>query len=279
MLTIYVLYYRIILEYILYRRGNMSAKSQRSKEIISLLTDKKIISIKGLSNALGVSEMTIRRDISELEKQNLIEVFFGGVSLKTDNSSDNHGYQIERESSEKTDEKKRIAQKAVSLIEPNDVILIDTGSTTSRMFDYITDDMNQIVYCYALNVINMACQKSNLRVVACGGYFHSNTSMFESEEGVNLLKKTHLNKVFFGARGISREVGITTAEQYEINVKKAALKVGEKKILLADSSKFGKVWYAKYAELEDIDIIITDSGLDGEFQEMIKDQGIALYVV
>ncbi len=257
----------------------MSSKTERIKKITSELMKKKVMSIRELTNVLDVSEMTIRRDVAELEKQNVIDVFFGGVSLKSKKINGNYNYQIENEVSKKEEEKRRIAQKAASLIEPNDVILIDTGSTTGMMLDYITDDMNQIVYCYALNIINRACSKSNLKVVACGGYFHSNTSMFESEEGANLIKKTHLNKVFLAARGISKEVGITTAEPYEVDMKKTALEASEQKILLADSSKFGKAWYARYADLKDIDIIISDSGLDSEYRKMIEGQGITLHIV
>jgi DeoR family deoxyribose operon repressor len=103
--------------------------------------------------------------------------------------------------------------------------------------------------------------------------------MFESEEGASLIKKTKINKAFMAARGVTDAVGITTAEPYEINVKRAALSVSEQKILLVDSSKFGKAWYAKYADLTEMDIIITDSDIKEEYEKMILDKGIKLIVV
>ena len=256
----------------------MDTKTVRIKKITNELMSKKIVSIKELVHLLDVSEMTIRRDVAELGKQGMIDVFFGGISMKADHGS-GYNYQIEKELTEKTDEKRRIAQKAVSLIEPNDVILIDTGSTTEMMLDYFTDDMNHVVYSYSLNIINRVCKKRSLRLVACGGYFHGNTSMFESEGGADLIKGACINKVFFGARGILEEVGITTAEPHEVNMKKAALQASKVKILLADSSKFGKAWYAKYAEFEDIDVVISDSTLGSEYRKMIEDNGITLYIV
>ena len=81
------------------------------------------------------------------------------------------------------------------------------------------------------------------------------------------------------ARGVSDALGITTAEPYEVNMKKAALHVSQQKILLADSSKFGKAWYAKYADLKDIDVIITDTDIREEHKQMILDNGITLYIV
>jgi DeoR family deoxyribose operon repressor len=204
-------------------------------------------------------------------------MFYGGVHIKNP-AYPPLRYTIEEELGERTDQKRRIAKKAASLIEPNDVLLIDTGSTTSLIVDYLPNDRNHIVYCYALNIINNVCEK-NLRVVACGGYFHSNTRMFESREGAAQIQSAHVNKAFMAARGISEEAGITTAEPYEIHVKKASLNVSEQRILLADSSKFGKVWYAKYADINDIDIIITDNELQDRYKDMIVSKGIRLYMV
>jgi DeoR family deoxyribose operon repressor len=238
------------------------------------LKSKKVISIKELAEIMNVSEMTIRRDVAELEKNKIVDVFFGGISL----SENGPYYQIEKEAVRMLEEKKRIAKKAVSLIEDLDVILIDTGSTTGLMVDYLSDKMDNIVYCYALNIINGVCSKPNLSVVTCGGYYHKNTSMFESEEGANLLKKAHLNKVFMAARGITKEKGITTAEPYEINIKRAALSVSDDRILLADSTKFGKAWYEKYADLSDFNIIITDDKLDDTYRKIIEDMGITLHI-
>ena len=103
--------------------------------------------------------------------------------------------------------------------------------------------------------------------------------MFESEEGASLILKTQINKAFMTARGVSDVVGITTAETYEVNMKKAALSVSKQKILLVDSTKFGKAWYAKYAELSDIDVIITDTDIQAEHKQMVLDTGITLYTV
>lgn len=251
-------------------------KAGRLEEINKELRNKKVMSIKELAGILDVSEMTVRRDVAELEKNNVVDVFFGGVSLS---ETGPQYYQIEKEVGRMMDEKKRIARKAVSLIEPLDVILIDTGSTTGLMIDYLPDNMNHIVYCYALNIINGVCSRPNLSVVTCGGYFHRNTYMFESEEGADLLRKAQLNKIFMAARGISKEKGITTAEPYEIEMKKAALSASEDKILLADSTKFGKAWYAKYADLSEFNIIITDDKLDDMYRKIIEDMGITLYTV
>lgn len=253
---------------------------ERREQLLDFLGKNRFLTIKQLAHDLNVSEMTIRRDIALLAKASKVKTFYGGVSLNTEiDHLEKGNYRIDAELIRKTEIKKRIAQKAASLIEPHDVILIDTGSTTSGIVDFITEGSDHTVYCYALNIINSVCEKDFLNVVVCGGYYHRNTKMFESEEGASIIKKANINKAFMAARGVTDTVGITTAEPYEINVKKAALSVSEHKILLVDSSKFGKAWYAKYADLTEIDTIITDSDIKEDYRKMILDKGIKLIIV
>jgi DeoR family deoxyribose operon repressor len=261
-------------------RRIMTAREARHERLLDSLRENRFLTIRQLAQSLDVSEMTIRRDIASLEEGNKVKSFYGGVSLnEAEDQQTISPYRIDTELIKRTEHKKRIAQKAVSLIESHDVILIDTGSTTGFIVDFIPEDRDYTVYSYALNVINSACEKESLNVVSCGGYFHKNTRMFESEEGALLLKKTKINKAFMAARGVTDTVGITTAEPYEVNMKRAALGVSEQKILLVDSSKFGKAWYAKYADLNEIDTIITDIDIKEEHKKMILDNGITLYIV
>lgn len=258
----------------------MGVKMTRQENLLDFLGKSHLLTIKQLAQSLQVSEMTIRRDVTLLAKAGKVRTFYGGVSLNREEVPQNiPQYRIDAELIRKSEIKKRIAKKAASLIESHDVILIDTGSTTSGIVDYIPEGSDHTVYCYALNIINSVCEKDLLNVVVCGGYFHKNTKMFESEEGASLLKKTKINKAFMAARGVTDTVGITTAEPYEISIKRAALSVSEQKILLVDSSKFGKAWYAKYADLNEIDIIITDSDIKEEYKQMILDNGIKLFIV
>ena len=258
----------------------MSDRGTRHEKMLYLLGKSQVMTIRQLAQSLQVSEMTIRRDVALLEDARKVKSFYGGVSLSLEDSmSVAQPYVIDTELIERTEIKKRIAKKAASLIEANDVILIDAGSTTSFIVDYIPVGSHHTIYCYSLNILNSVCESDSLSVVFFGGCFHKNTRMFESDEGAALIRKTRINKAFMAARGVTDTVGITTAEPYEINMKRAALSVADQKILLVDSSKFGKVWYAKYAALQDIDIIITDSDLKEKYREMILNNGITIYTV
>jgi DeoR family deoxyribose operon repressor len=258
----------------------MAKQNTRLEKLITRLKENQVLTVKQLAQDLNVSEMTVRRDIALLEQENKVKSFYGGISLAPAYEQPlAQSYTIDSELIERKEQKRRIAMKAASMVEYNDVILIDTGSTTGCMLDYFPEDSFNTVYCYALNILNGACRKNSLNIVACGGFYHSNTGMFESGEGASLILKTQINKAFMAARGVSDVVGITTAEPYEVNMKKAALSVSKQKILLVDSSKFGKSWYAKYADLNEIDIIITDTDIREEHKQMILDKGITLYIV
>jgi len=257
----------------------MSIKINRKEVILDYLKSNKVSTIKELAGYCSVSDMTIRRDISVLVENENVESFYGGVSLKHNNKQLSCDYLTESGRTERIEQKKRIAEKAVDLINENDVVLIDTGTTAGFMVNYLNIEMENIVYSYALNIINGVCAKPDIKLIACGGYFHSKSRMFASKEGVSLIKEATINKVFLSARGITKEIGITTCEPYKIELKKAAMSVSEQKILLADSTKFGKAWYAKYSDLSDIDIIITDDEIDNKYVEILENMNIKLYIV
>ncbi len=256
-------------------------KNERIKEIINMLRIKSAASIKELKNKLQVSEMTIRRDLSLLQKDNIIKLIPGGAIFKVfdDSEIDREKYLITHEETVKIREKIRIGQKASSMIEPNDTIILDVGSTTEYAAKFIPENIPVTVVCCALNILVEIYRKKNCNPIFSGGYFHGNTLMFESQEGINLIKRTRADKAFVSAAGISDKLGVTCANPYEIETKKAILNSTKTKILLADSSKFNKVKIAYFADLKDFNVVITDSDLTEEYQNILKDLEVELFMV
>ena len=256
-------------------------KNQRIKHILNLLRAKNAVSIKELTKLLDVSEMTIRRDLSLLSDDNIIELISGGAILRSENGAemDGENYFISHEETKRTREKVKIAKKAAAMIEPNDTIIIDVGSTTEYIPKFIREDFLVTILCYALNVLVDIYRKKNCRPIFAGGYFHENTLMFESSDGINLIRKIRADKAFISAAGVSDTLGVTCANPYEIETKKTVLQSAKTKILLADSSKFGKVKIAHFADLQEFDIVITDSDISEEYVQIIRKLGIELHVV
>lgn len=256
-------------------------KNQRIKEIINMLRVKNVLNIKELTNKLNVSEMTIRRDLNLLSKDNIVELIPGGAILKTSIDPEKFGekYLITHEETRRIREKMRIGQKAASLIEPNDTIIIDVGSTTEYLAKFIKDEIPVTILCFALNILVELYRKNIPNLVFAGGYFHENTLMFESQEGIELIKRIRADKSFISAAGIHPELGVTCANPYEIETKKAIMGSSKTRILLADSTKFGKTRIAYFADLKDFHVIITDNEIKEEYINEIEKLGIKLILV
>jgi len=259
----------------------MTGKNNRINYILNRLSVDGFANIKDLSKRLEVSEMTVRRDLRELSKENIVTLISGGAVLKRNSPVDTNEekYLIQTAESLMLEEKIKISRKAASLVDPNDVIIIDTGSTTENLPKFIPENIPLTVICYTLNILFNVYENKNWKLVFPGGYFHNNTLMFESPEGIEVIKRIRANKAFISAAGVSEKLGVTCATDYEKETKKAVIESSDTKILLVDSSKFGKIKISHFAELTDFDIVITDSGISKECEEIIKNIGIKLYIV
>lgn len=259
----------------------MIGKNNRVNYLLNRLSIDGFSNIKELSKKLKVSEMTIRRDLGELSKANVVTLIPGGAILKRNPliETDEEKYLIQTAESLMLEEKIKISRKAASLVEPNDVIIIDTGSTTENLPKFIRENMPLTVICYALNILFNVYEKKNWKLIFPGGYFHDDTLMFESPEGIEMIKRIRANKAFISAAGVSEKLGVTCATAYEKETKRAVIESSDKKILLVDSTKFGKIKISHFADLTDFDIIITDTGISKEFVNIIENIGIKLYIV
>jgi DeoR family deoxyribose operon repressor len=259
----------------------MARSDYRVDFILNKLSANGFVSVKELSKKLEVSEMTVRRDLRELSKSNIVTLIPGGAILKKNPpmDKDEEKYLIQAAESLMLEEKIKISRKAASLIEPNDVIVIDTGSTTENLPKFIPENMPLTIICYTLNILFNVYENKNWKLVFPGGYFHNNTLMFESLEGIGIIKRIRANKAFISAAGVSEKLGVTCATDYEKETKRAVIESSDKKILLVDSTKFGKIKISHFADLTDFDIIITDTGISKEFVNIIKNIGIKLYIV
>jgi len=259
----------------------MNKRIMRLNRIVEYLEENKSADVRDLSGQLQVSEMTIRRDLKILEDQNVILSKHGGVYINPGAGSGKFDmdYTLPAAGTVRIAEKKRIAAAAASMLEPEDVITIDSGSTMEILSRIIPLEFPLTVLCYSLNVLNEMTKKKNSQILFAGGLFHERSQMFESPEGLSIIKRTRAVKAFVSASGANAELGVTTKIHHERAVKEAIMESSQTKILLLDSSKFGKVQTNYFASLEDFDIIITDTGISEVYESIIRDHGIELHIV
>ncbi|MDR0759006.1 MAG: hypothetical protein LBF74_02720 [Treponema sp.] len=124
-----------------------------------------------------------------------------------------------------------------------------------------------------------ASQKKVETLIMGGGYYHPNTQFFESAETIALIRRTRATKYFLSAAGVSRELGLTCANQYEVPVKQSCIASSLKKILLVDSQKFDRIRPAYFASLNVADTVITDCGVKPDWVHLMEDMAITVITV
>jgi DeoR family transcriptional regulator, deoxyribose operon repressor len=255
-------------------------KSERASIILRTLEIKKALSIQELSRQLKVSHMTVRRDLAPLVDEDKVKVLYGSVILHPNagaRSTDSY-YSLIAAGSEHREQKRRVGQLAASLIEPDDTLIIDVGSTTEYLAKYLPEGINYTVLCYALNIVSESVRRKGCRTMFAGGVFHENTLMFESPEGLSMIRNFRATKAFISATGVSSQFGVTCMNSYERETKKVMIQSSLKKILLVDSSKFDVIRSDYFAELSDFDEIVTDSDIPPSYAETIRGLGITLRI-
>lgn len=260
--------------------NNNNKKTVRLKNIIAFLKDCNGASLKNIADYLQVSEMTARRDLYELREQNVIHYISGVAIFNPDSQRHNEQcpYDLVGEKLVNNDMKERIGKAAATLLTAGDTVIIDTGTTTEHFAKHIPDQVPLTVLCYNINIMSELIRRSHLNLLFAGGIYHENTQMFESPEGLSLINRTRATKVFLSAAGVSELLGITCRNHYEIDTKRAIINAALKRILLVDSSKFNRIRPALFAQLTDIDTIVTDDGISSEWIEILKKNDIEILI-
>nr|WP_273229809.1 DeoR/GlpR family DNA-binding transcription regulator [Kosmotoga pacifica] len=211
---------------------------ERKSYIIDKLSKYGKIFSSSLAEELGVSEVTIRSDLKKLEQQGFLKRVHGGaVSLRP------HRYdpQFQEQIAVDVEEKKRIARKAVTFVEKNDVIFVDSGSTTLFFVEELlkSPPINLTIVTNSLYVINTVVQHPTIKLVVLGGYFQYSTMNFLDLEINPFFERYHVNKAFMGVNGID-EIGYYSSTLLEAETKRLIIKSSPKVFILASSSKIFK---------------------------------------
>ena len=255
----------------------ISRRRERIDAILRLLQDSGGASLQELAGQLSVSEMTVRRDLAVLEEEKMIRLVHSGAMLNPGVlESGQPRYSLAEAGGRHTEEKRRIGRLAASMIEPEDVIIVDSGSTTEWLVRSLPTEIPLTLLCFALNILVEAHRHSGCRLVFAGGALHENTLMFDSPEAVELVRRYRANKAFISASGISERLGVTCSNTYETRLKQAAIESSLTRILVADSSKFGRIQPAYFAEIEEFEVLVTDRGIDAEHAEAVRQAGLRL---
>jgi DeoR family fructose operon transcriptional repressor len=205
---------------------------------------------------INVSRATIRRDLSELEKSGFLRRTHGGAILS---GSSKLEPTFKEKEDKLADEKKLIGKKAAEIIKDGDTIFIDAGTTTRYIIDFLKDKKDLTIITHALHIINKI-NKDNLdcELIVIGGNFKWSTEAMIGPLAEDYLKKMRVDKCFIGSNGFNIESAATTPDLREAKIKEIALKIAAENFILFDQSKWEETYFYRFAELKEIDFIITD---------------------
>ena len=227
-------------------------KKQRQSAILALLnaTEGKTLTTTEIAKKMNVASMTIRRDLNDMAKENLITRIYGGASLVNEKTT-KEKTQVQRES------KIEIGRIIGSLILPKMTVFLGAGTTIYASADFLpkTKDIN---YVTNSDLIFRYLVSKDINVLLTGGFYHRTTNEFVGTIAEQTLSNYLFDLAFISTNGIF-ENQVTTSNFDEGNIQKAAMKRSKKNYIVADHTKFGKGDSFSFAELKDFDGLITDS--------------------
>ncbi|ASZ08936.1 DeoR/GlpR transcriptional regulator [Mesoplasma chauliocola] len=228
-------------------------KKQRQNNILNYLKGKKIVSIETLSNELLIPLTTLRRDLQDLETEEKIIKLHGGVEYKE--PSFIYEDFFEKKIKDNVKEKEEIAKKAIKFINKNDSIFIDSGSNGYFIAKNLKAELNlQIVTNSIYNVLELI-KKGHQNVYLLGGKFTNVTGAILGFEAIEALKNYNFDKAFLGINAVDEEGNIYTTSPEHAQIKVEVIKNSRESFGLADSSKFYRKSFYKFADKELIKII------------------------
>jgi DeoR/GlpR family transcriptional regulator of sugar metabolism len=230
---------------------------ERRKWIEEQLILNKKLDIEEVSNKLNVSSMTIRRDLTELEKKGkAIRTHGGAISVDSITEETPYSSKVTKNNAEK----KLIAKNALTLIRDNSTIILDSGTTTFELAKLLKDRDDLIIVTNDIKIANELLESPN-KVIVTGGELQKEVGALYGTATQNMLDVIHADIFFLGAHAIDLKGGVMAPTFEKSLIKQLMLKASEKTWVLADSSKFNRKAFSKACGLNEVEGIITDSSL------------------
>jgi DeoR/GlpR family transcriptional regulator of sugar metabolism len=248
--------------------------AERYRRIQELLRERQVVRVSTLSELLGVSEVTIRRDLEHLERRGLLERTHGGAVL-VQRMRTEPGYLDAIVSH--PEEKRAIGRAAAALVEPGDTVFLNGGTTTLEVFRHLATPGIRVV----TNHVGMALEAGDrdLELILVGGQFRAPSSSVVGPLATEALRRVHADKAFIGVEGVSLRSGLTTPSPQEAEIARLMMERTTGQVtVVADHSKLGTVADFVIAPLEDIDRIVVDGGIEDEYREQLAATDVEVVV-
>lgn len=232
---------------------------ERQQRIVELARAHGRAEVALLAQDLGVTAETIRRDLTALERHGLLRRVHGGA-IPVDRLRFEPG--LATRDAVRQGEKERIARRALDELRDASTVLMDAGSTTSRLAELLPSDRELTVVTDSIPIASTLSSRPNVNLLLLGGRVRSRTMAAVGDWTTSQLRGLLVDVAFVGTNGVSIARGLTTPDPDEAAVKRAMIAAGRHVVLLADHTKVGDDQFARFGDIDDVDVLITDEGLD-----------------
>jgi len=244
---------------------------ERRQHVIEFLARKGFVELSALVEELGVSESTVRRDLTQLESEGVIRRTHGGAVFVSDRFS---VLSFAARESAARDEKMAIGREAARLVNDGETVLLDGGTTTFQVARHLAGRSVQVVT-NSLPIANLLSSDAEVELVFVGGYIYPRTGVALGPLAIETLSKVHGNKAFMGAAGIV-ESGLYNANMLMVEAERRMIESSDEVIIVADHTKFGKRALAQMGTWDEVDGVVTDAGLDPGWRSTLRDKGVSV---
>lgn len=251
-----------------------SKKASRQRLIVAELNAGAILRTSSVARKLGVSNETVRRDIEELTERGLVSRTYGGATGR------NVGLQpiVDERTALAVEERRRIATRAATLVREGDVIMIDSGSTTTFFAQALAHQADRVtVITNSLGVIDGLAGDTAARLILCPGDFSARERGVYGPETIGFLSRFNVDAVFIGASGLVGE-GPTDVETAACWVKRTMISRATRRVLLADSSKFERRHLEIVCSWRDLTDLVLDRPPPRALTEALQQAGVVVHV-
>ncbi|SDY08046.1 DeoR family transcriptional regulator, fructose operon transcriptional repressor [Amycolatopsis xylanica] len=249
---------------------------ERQRAILKQARQHGRVDVATLAATFEITSETVRRDLTALERSGVLRRVHGGA-IPVERLGFEPG--LATRDTVMTAEKERIVAAALEQVPNEGAILLDAGTTVGRLAKIIPADRELTVVTHSLTTAFTLATRPNITLMLVGGRLRARTMAAVDSWALNALKDTYVDIAFIATNGISIERGLTTPDTAEAMIKRAAIAAARRTVLLADHTKIGNDHFARFADLSDIDTMITDTGVDPQLADEIAQTGIKVITV
>lgn len=253
-----------------FKKRGLILKLHRLQQLEIYIKKQGSVSLEQLCQHFDVSKNTIRRDIQTLEARQVVKKVYGGVVANNDDAP----IPLSQRQLTMKSEKTAIAAKAAEFVRDGDIVIVDAGSTTVHLVEYLKTKRRVTLITNSIPAITAAAGNDQLHVIVTGGDLLQTTNSLVGQDAIAMLKRLNAHTAFIAATSVSLDKGITNSSLIETDIKKAMMEISSRRMLLVDHSKFDTVSLVKFAELREFDALITDAPPPPEYRLYCEKYGV-----